>query len=67
MGFRTLEKKHTEEIVLQNARFVSPIGDKLGTMIGQADAFMKGERSLQYQQNQGMEVDVVRRLRFGSG
>ncbi|MEM0287019.1 MAG: hypothetical protein QXG05_02450 [Nitrososphaerota archaeon] len=51
----------------KTARFVSPIGDKLGTMIGQADAFMKGERSLQYQQNQGMEVDVVRRLRFGSG
>ncbi len=55
----SLDKKRTEEMVLQNARFVSPIGDKLGAMIGQIDAFLKGEKSLQYQQNQGMEVDVV--------
>lgn len=55
----SLDQKRAEEIVLRNAKFVSPIGDKLGSMIGQVDAFVKGEKSLQYQQNQGMEVDVV--------
>lgn len=46
-------------IVMQNARFVFPIGEKLGDMVREVDAFQSGEKQLVYQQNQDMQVDII--------
>jgi hypothetical protein len=46
-------------IVMQNSRFVFPIGEKLGDMIREVDAFQSGEKQLVDQQNQDMQVDII--------
>lgn len=51
--------EQAESIVLQKARFVSPIGDKLGEMLNEIDAFQNGEKALHFHQKQGMQVDVI--------
>lgn len=46
-------------IVMQNSRFVFPIGEKLGDMIREVDAFQSGEKKLVDQQNQDIQVDII--------
>ena len=54
-----MSEEQAETIVMQNARFVFPIGEKLGDMIREVDAFQSGEKQLMDRQNQDMQVDII--------
>jgi len=54
-----ISEEQAQVIVLQNARFVSSIGDKLEGMLDQVDAFQSGEKALESQETQGLRVDVI--------
>jgi len=56
---REMSDEQAATTVMQNARFVFPIGDRLGDMIEEVDAFQSGEKQLMVRQNQDMQVDIV--------
>lgn len=54
-----MSEEQAETVVMQNAHFVFPIGDKMGDMLKDVDAFQSGEKQLMNRQNQDMQVDII--------